>query len=197
MGVHRTARDRMVSSAAILFRERGVEATSLADVIEHAQAPRGSIYHHFPEGKPQLVAEATHLAGGLIGAVISNGLADAGPAATVESMVGLFRRQLIDTDYAAGCPVAAGALGGVPYPAGRIAAGEAFTSWEATISASLWQRGVSMPRAQSLATMIIAAVEGALVLSIAQRSTQALDRIAGELVALTNATISDATRTTR
>ena len=64
MAKRSSARDDMLRSAAHLFRRRGVEATSLADVIDHAGAPRGSIYHHFPRGKPQLVEEATRTAGG-------------------------------------------------------------------------------------------------------------------------------------
>jgi AcrR family transcriptional regulator len=51
-------RTRMVRAAATLIGARGVSATSFADVLEASGAPRGSIYHHFPGGKRQLVAEA-------------------------------------------------------------------------------------------------------------------------------------------
>ena len=53
------ARQRMIVSAALLIREHGVEATSFSAVLAHSGAPRGSIYHHFPGGKAQLVEEAT------------------------------------------------------------------------------------------------------------------------------------------
>lgn len=176
-----TARDRMVLSAAVLFRERGVDATSLADVIEHANAPRGSIYHHFPGGKTQLVEEATRRAGGLIGSLISASAGDREPTEILESIVDLFRQQMLDSDFTAGCPVAAAALEGGEFPGAKAVAGEAFTSWEATIAAALWQRGVHSPRAQSIATTAIAAIEGALLLARAQRSTQPLDRVGAEL----------------
>jgi AcrR family transcriptional regulator len=195
MGTRTSARENMMLSAVTLFRERGVDATSLADVIDHAHAPRGSIYHHFPGGKPQLAEEATRRAGGYMGSMISVSLADGEPAQTLTLIVDVFRQQLLDTDYAAGCPVAAGALEGGEYPAAKQAAGEAFTSWESTIAAALWQRGVRMSRAQSVATLSIAALEGALLLAKAQRSTQALDRVATELTAVVDDAIEDATST--
>ncbi|MGB6073018.1 MAG: helix-turn-helix domain-containing protein, partial [Rhodococcus sp. (in: high G+C Gram-positive bacteria)] len=100
-----SARDDMLRSAAQLFRRRGVDATSLADVIDHAGAPRGSIYHHFPRGKPQLVEEATRTAGAAMSAMISAGLASAGPSATVRAILEGFRSELLATDFVAGCPV--------------------------------------------------------------------------------------------
>jgi AcrR family transcriptional regulator len=47
----------MVRSAAC-FRERGVGRTGMRDVVEHAEAPRGSLQHYFPGGKEQLLVEA-------------------------------------------------------------------------------------------------------------------------------------------
>ncbi|MDQ2631261.1 MAG: TetR/AcrR family transcriptional regulator, partial [Actinomycetota bacterium] len=70
------ARDRMIRSAATLFRERGVEGTAFADVLEHSSTPRGSVYHHFPGGKQQLAEEATRWAGELMAAGIAASLQD-------------------------------------------------------------------------------------------------------------------------
>ena len=184
-----SARADMLRSAAHLFRQRGVEATSLADVIDHAGAPRGSIYHHFPGGKPQLVGEATRTAGAAMSAMISAGLASAGPAATVRAIIDGFRSELLATDYVAGCPVAPAALEGLHAPAAVAAAGESFSSWEDVIAASLWQRGLARERSYTLATFSIAAIEGALIVAKAQRSTIALDRTETELLALLGAVL--------
>src|SRR5262249_52667678 len=54
----RTPRERMVFAAVQSIRERGVAGTALRDVVERAEAPRGSLQHYFPGGKDQLVAEA-------------------------------------------------------------------------------------------------------------------------------------------
>src|SRR5437763_16765161 len=56
-------RQRMIVSAAVLMRERGVQATSFSEVLEHSGAPRGSVYHHFPEGKNQMIDSALDAAG--------------------------------------------------------------------------------------------------------------------------------------
>src|SRR6266566_3340219 len=52
------SRASMVRSAASLIRSRGVNATSFSDVLADSEAPRGSIYHHFPDGKRQLAEDA-------------------------------------------------------------------------------------------------------------------------------------------
>jgi TetR/AcrR family transcriptional regulator, lmrAB and yxaGH operons repressor len=59
----RGVRDRMVQSAIVLLAKRGYQATSFSEVLTESEAPRGSIYHHFPEGKDQLIAAAIEVAG--------------------------------------------------------------------------------------------------------------------------------------
>ena len=52
------ARDRMIDGAAVLLAKRGLQGASFSEVLEATGAPRGSIYHHFPGGKDELVAAA-------------------------------------------------------------------------------------------------------------------------------------------
>jgi TetR/AcrR family transcriptional regulator, lmrAB and yxaGH operons repressor len=56
-------RARILSAALRLFRKRGYHAAGLNDILELANAPKGSLYHHFPEGKEEIgvavVAEIT------------------------------------------------------------------------------------------------------------------------------------------
>lgn len=70
---------------------------------------------------------------------------------------------------------------GDSYPETMIAAGESFSSWEELITQGLWHRGLTMEHAQSLATMVLTSIEGALLLAKAQQDTRALDRIQIEL----------------
>lgn len=44
-------RERILTAAQRLFRKRGYHATGLNDILETAKAPKGSLYHHFPDGK--------------------------------------------------------------------------------------------------------------------------------------------------
>src|SRR5918999_2590410 len=80
-------RERMIRSAAVLFRQRGVEGTAFSDVLAHSGAPRGSIYHHFPGGKAQLAEEATRYAGELIAAGLAAALREDDPVAATGQFV--------------------------------------------------------------------------------------------------------------
>ena len=56
-------RDHMVQGAMTSLARRGLQATSFSEVLAATGAPRGSLYHHFPGGKHQLVAAAVDRAG--------------------------------------------------------------------------------------------------------------------------------------
>jgi TetR/AcrR family transcriptional repressor of lmrAB and yxaGH operons len=56
-------REKMVLGAMRLLATSGLEGVSFSTVLELTGAPRGSIYHHFPEGKNQLIGLAVGRAG--------------------------------------------------------------------------------------------------------------------------------------
>src|SRR3954447_21345876 len=105
-------RERMIQSALILMGEHGGEGTSFSQVIEHSGAPRGSIYHHFPGGKAQLVEEATRHAGDMVVKLLEAAVADSegGPRAALDAVSGFWKALLWNSDFAAGCPVVAATL---------------------------------------------------------------------------------------
>jgi AcrR family transcriptional regulator len=178
------ARERMIRSATVLFRERGVEGTSFSDVLEHSGAPRGSIYHHFPGGKAQLAEEATRYAGEFIATGLAAALSSDEPVAAIRDFTTAWRRILRDSDLDAGCPILAAALEGDRSPGARDAAGAAFARWEGLCAEAFEGHGVEPGQARSLATLAIAAIEGGVVLARAQRSIAPLERVADELEAL-------------
>lgn len=183
------ARERMIRSAAILFRERGVHGTSFSDVLAHSAAPRGSIYHHFPGGKAQLAEEATRYAGEFIAGGLASGLAQEDPVAAIRDFAALWRDILERSDFTSGCPVVSATLEGERTPAARDAAGAAFRRWEELLTGAFAARGLAPERAASLATLAIAAIEGAIVLSRAQRSSAPLERVGDELETLVTAAV--------
>lgn len=180
----RDPRTRMIRSAALLMRERGVEATSFSDVLEHSGAPRGSIYHHFPGGKAQLVEEATVYAGDLTAAALAAALAKHDPVAALQRFFDTWLGILRDSDLAAGCPVVAASVEGDSAPRARDAAGAAFARWEELLTGAIESHGLPAERARGLATLTVAAIEGAVVMSRAQRTTAPLERVAGQIVAI-------------
>ena len=175
------ARQKMIESAAVLFRERGVQGTSFSDVLAHSGAPRGSIYHHFPRGKIQLTEETTAWAGEYILATTIAALEHSDPLGAIDTISRWWTRILRDSDYAAGCVIVAATLDGERAPSVRASAAEAFSKWENALATALRRRGVPAARARSLATLAIAAIEGAVILSRAQQTAAPLERVTKEL----------------
>jgi AcrR family transcriptional regulator len=171
----------MIQSAALLMSERGVDATSFSEVLAHSGAARGSIYHHFPGGKAQLIEEATRYTGDFFLAGLTAAMETEDPLAALDATVALWRAILRDSDCAAGCPVVAAAVAGDSTPAARRAAADAFRDWERLHTKVFKRAGISQGRARSLATLIVASVEGAVILARAQGSTAPLERVVDEL----------------
>jgi len=55
-------RTTMIDGAVRRLATHGVEGTSFAEVLAATGAPRGSVYHHFPGGKTELLHAALDLA---------------------------------------------------------------------------------------------------------------------------------------
>ena len=175
-------RSKMVTSAALLLREDGVAGTGFRDVVAHSGTPRGSIGHHFPGGKRQLVAEAVRWAGDLSSRSM-RAKADT-PAEIVALILGLYRRALFDTGFAAGCPVGAVAQEAYDDPELRAAVREVFDDWREVLRESLARAGRSPEEAAELADMAIASMQGAIMLSRVDGDTAALDRVERQLLRL-------------
>ncbi|MFI0445169.1 TetR/AcrR family transcriptional regulator [Actinomadura sp. 6N118] len=186
------SRERMVRSAAYLFRERGYSGTAFRDVIAHSGAPRGSIYHHFPGGKVELAEEAVRYAAEFLNAGIQAAAEGGDPAATVDAFVGWWRQVLVKSEFRAGCPVVAVTVEAHDdAPQLTKAAASAFDRWEDTLATCLGNAGVPDDRCGRLARMIVAAVEGATILCRAHRDVRPLDDVVTELKAMTAAAITD------
>lgn len=176
------SRTRMVQSAALLLRERGLSGTSFRDVIEHSGAPRGSIYHHFPEGKRQLVREAVEMSGGWVGDAIAHLDESGDPIVTLHAFLGVWADILRASDFRAGCPVVAVSVeANDDEPEVTEAAAAAFRRWTRELAAGLERSGMEAEGARRMATFTVAAIEGAVVLCRAKRSTQPLDDVGAEL----------------
>jgi AcrR family transcriptional regulator len=171
----------MVASAALLIRERGAQSTAIADVLAHSGAPRGSAYHYFPGGRTQLLCEAVDY----VAAFVATKLAKASSSLEMfDNLTRFYRKNLIETDYRAGCPVLAVAVeSGEPGKANPAIdrAAEAFTRWNELIAQHLIADGLTKDRAEEMAVTTTAALEGAIVLARAARDTKPLDIVHRQL----------------
>jgi TetR/AcrR family transcriptional repressor of lmrAB and yxaGH operons len=101
-------RIRMLLSAAEVMRERGAAGVTIDEVLTRSGAPRGSVYYHFPEGRNQILTEALRFAGDAITATIDGA---EGGIPLVRNFVEFWEQSLAESDFNAGCPVVAAAIG--------------------------------------------------------------------------------------
>jgi AcrR family transcriptional regulator len=158
------SRNQMIQSAALLFREHGYSGTGFRDVIEHSGAPRGSIYHHFPGGKEQLAADTVAWAAGVMERRIERAAQSGDPVAALGIFVDAWREVLEDSNFRAGCPIIAVAVEADAGAAATAAADAAFSGWQDVISRALLDAGVSRTDARRLATLVVAGIEGAILI---------------------------------
>ncbi|MFF0286728.1 TetR/AcrR family transcriptional regulator [Streptomyces sp. NPDC005262] len=176
------SRDRMVVSAAALLREYGASATSIDRVLAHSGAPRGSVYHHFPGGRAQLIDEAVALAGDFVAGLIETATRADDAVEAIDAFFALWRDRLVDSDFRAGCPVVAVAVE-TNDDAPRLArsAAAVFARWQQGLAALFLRHGLPEERCRRLAAFIIAALEGAVIMCRVERSTAPLEATALEI----------------
>ncbi|GAX53329.1 TetR/AcrR family transcriptional regulator [Streptomyces olivochromogenes] len=180
------SRERIVAGAADMISRRGLNGTSIRDLAKHAEAPLGSTYHYFPEGKQQLATEAVQYADAAVARVLRKEL-DAGPVAGLHAFLALWRGIVLASDFRAGCPVLAVAVEEPPAdetPPALVATAEAFDRWEQLLAEALREHGAAPDQAPGLATLIVASVEGAIAMCRAKRTMEPLDQVARQLEAL-------------
>jgi len=154
-----SARDDLINAAVELFGERGYEGVGVAELLTKANAPRGSLYFHFPGGKEQIGAEAVARVGGDLDTFI-------------EQVFKTTAKESKSRDYKASCPMAAVASGFGSADVNLAAAVRgAFASWETEIATAAQARGLSAKDAESFASAMLAAMEGAFIVSKAQASS--------------------------
>ncbi len=172
-------RESMADAAALLLAEQGYQATSFSEVLAASGAPRGSIYHHFPGGKDQLVAvaidrQAARAIGGL------DRLEGRSPAGIVDGFMHWWRGRLVGTDFAVGCSLLG--LAASTGPGGlRDDAGTLFRRWVERLAELFTSAGVAEPDALSFATELLAAAEGVVLIARVQRSLVPFDLVAARL----------------
>ena len=172
-------RERMVTAAAELLAERGLQATSFGEVIKATGASRGSIYHHFPGGKTELVRDALE---SLAERAFEPMEAYAGQGALeiTRQYVQLWRTFIEGFRLRGGCAILTVT---VTADCDEIldSAALVFRRWRGRLADLLRQGGLDERHVPGSAAMIMAACEGALVFARAERSMEPFDQVAEQL----------------
>jgi AcrR family transcriptional regulator len=181
-------RERILTTAAVLFHERGVHATSVDDVLAASGAGKSQFYHHF-SSKAELVRE-------VLGYQFHRLQEEQAPLLerldTWEGFVAWF-------DYIVRWQEGRGLLGGCPV--GSLAAemadwdddlradlADAFRRWESVVAGGLKtmrDRGELRADADpdALAEAIVAAIQGGILLARTKKDVRSLENVLGGALA--------------
>ncbi len=175
-----STRDRLITATLELFRRQGYNGTSLSQVTKAADAPTGSLYHHFKGGKEDL-AEAVLVSAGATYLELLETIWDAAPdpATAVTAFFEGAAEVLEESDFLDPCPIGTVAREVASTDEQlRLAALAQFESWIAAVDERLQAAGLAADTARELAVTLVTSIEGAFVVSRTARDAD-LVRVAG------------------
>jgi TetR/AcrR family transcriptional repressor of lmrAB and yxaGH operons len=145
-----------------------LSGAGINQVISASRAPKGSVYHYFPEGKRQLVIEALREAERTVGENFSEVFhGTAGVAEKVRTLFTKTAAALEANKFAKGCPIAAVTLDlDRKSEALRDVCREVFDHWVELIARGV--NDVPQDERRPVAQLILATLEGGLILARAR-----------------------------
>lgn len=177
------SRARMVEAAITLMRGSGLSGAGINEIVRVSGAPKGSVYHFFPQGKLQITTEALAVYSTRVMAFIDQSLASKRqPGAKVKALFSAFARRVEEGDFYQSCAVGTVSLDLDADLQGLQAfLGATFSEWLALIASHLDFGDAD--RSQSFAGLLLTAIEGAYVRCRAERSPRPFKE-AGEWLAM-------------
>ena len=180
---------RMVEAGEMLLSERGYGNMTMIEVVDKAEAPRGSIYYHFPGGKEDLAIQVAAKVGrDTVFLVDWAASKTGGPEEFLRLLVERHRKRLERSDFALGCPMMGimvnTATESEPL---RNAVADAFSDWINAVARGLTSKGVPSAVARRAAGTFVAGVEGAILVARTTRSVTPFSLLADTVPALLSA----------
>lgn len=173
------SRDELAAALLTVFRARGYEGASVAELLAATGLTKGGLYHHFPGGKDDMAATALAFVLALFDRIAFAPLASPGPP--TERLARL--AEALDEYFVGGqspCLPAWMALGAERDRFSEAISGY-FRRWIAALAALLVEMGASPDAAAAQAAAVVAELHGALTLSRALDApgpfAQALERL--------------------
>jgi TetR/AcrR family transcriptional repressor of lmrAB and yxaGH operons len=176
----------MIEAAADAFERDGFSGAGLAAILEASAAPRGSLYFHFPGGKEELARAAVGAAATQLGTELEAVLRGARSGETgIARVVKFLGDRLEDSGFEKGCPITSivASSSGAPNDV-RECVADAMTGLERRLALFLEAHGHTERDAARKATVVLAAIEGALLLARVKHSREPLTRVEKALPAL-------------
>ena len=171
----RSTKDRLIRSAANLFRSRGYHGVGLNDLLQDARAPKGSLYHHFPDGKSDLALAAATWASDEMLRLIAISFAEArtfrdGATTLCHKLAKLFDR----SGQWDACPIAAILFEGPDNADFRARSRQIYDGWIGEILDHAARLGLTPEQAQDAAEHLFVLLQGGWLLARSRRSSDVL-----------------------
>lgn len=176
-----STKDRLIRSAASLFRARGYHGVGLADLLADAKAPKGSLYHHFPNGKSDLaIASATWASADMLRLIAAS--FDKAPTFSEGATTVCYKlAKLFDATEWDACPIAATLFEGPDNAIFREHAEHIYEGWIAEVQGHAERLGHSESEAKAKAEFLFVLIQGGWMLARARRSSDGLRSLTKQL----------------
>lgn len=185
-----------------LFRQQGYSATGLNELVSEAGAPKGSIYHYFPEGKTSIAVAAVEEAGRRVAETVSEIAARTG--STRELLIEHARMLggwMAKSGFRDGCPITTVILELAPQERRIAEAGRrAYAARQSVLEAQLIKDGFNRTKAADLAVLCMSALQGSLIQARVETSRKPIDvtaRQLGDLIEEARASLGPGQKTSR
>lgn len=174
---------KLLYTMSRLLRSQGYNGTGIAQITQESEIPKGSLYYHFPSGKEDLATAALTLSNEQMAATLKKiaGLVP-GPLEAVELLCHFYMEELKGSNFQRGCPLATVTLEtAATNDTLQQVCDAGYTTLIQLLASILRTSRLPYSETRDFATFALAAIEGALILCKAQRSTVPLQMVKNSL----------------
>lgn len=177
------AREQILQTTCTLLEKQGYHGTGLNEIIKESGSPKGSLYYYFPEGKEQITSEAILESSRATSERIRVNLQNTENAAkAIHDFILLIAENVEHSRFAAGSPLTAVAMETATQSERiNLACRESYAMLQTAFKEKLITSGFTKPKADELATFIVASIEGGIILSRTYHTTDPLRLVAKQL----------------
>ena len=182
-------KEPIIDAAVTLFRRQGYAGTGLNDIVDASGAPKGSLYHYFPEGKVSIAVATVEEAGRRVAKTLAE-LAEDSPttSALLRRHAGQLAGWMKKSGYRDGCPITTVLLELAPKERAVTKAGRsAYAERLEILRSKLLEDGFPRQKAERLAILCISTLQGSLIQARVERSAGPILTAAEELALLLEA----------
>ncbi|WP_298259901.1 TetR/AcrR family transcriptional regulator [uncultured Litoreibacter sp.] len=159
-------RDRLVAAAALLFQRKGYHGVGVAEILEASEAPKGSLYHHFPNGKSDLALAAAHFAAQETLRILDASFEDANTARDgITTFCYKLAKLFTLHDNWSGCPISSTLFESPSNQEFRLNTREIFQEWHEATKAHAIAKGAEPENADAMANALWMTLQGAWTMS--------------------------------